>query len=125
MILDTNALSAFADGNADIRSYFETASAIYIPSIVLGEYVFGVLQSNRREAYEAWLSRVVTKQNVIRPGAVTARLYAKLRLELKQKGQPTPYHDIWIAALALELNQPVLSRDSHFDRMTGIQRLSW
>ena len=55
----------------------------------------------------------------------TADHYARLRNELKQAGMPIPSNDIWIAALACQYGLPVVSRDTHFDRVRGIRRLDW
>ena len=38
---------------------------------------------------------------------------------------PIPENDIWIAALALEHEQRVLSNDRHFDLVGGIERIGW
>jgi tRNA(fMet)-specific endonuclease VapC len=56
MILDTNALSAWADGNPSCREAFMQAATVVVPTIVLGEYRFGILQSRHRERYEQWLA---------------------------------------------------------------------
>ena len=76
MILDTNALSAFAEGDAKLQKLLEPAEELYLPSIVLGEYVFGIRQSKYREMYESWLH---TNLNLFRPlgvGRKTALAYA-------------------------------------------------
>jgi predicted nucleic acid-binding protein len=57
--------------------------------------------------------------------ADTAIAYAAIRVALKQAGQPIPANDAWIAALAFDHRLPVLSRDTHFDVVPGIQRVSW
>jgi tRNA(fMet)-specific endonuclease VapC len=55
MILDTNALSAFADNVTPVVQQIATADELHIPVIVLGEYRFGIATSRRRREYEAWL----------------------------------------------------------------------
>ena len=57
MILDTNALSAFADDIRPVVQQIATADELHIPVIVLGEYRFGIATSRRRREYEAWLAR--------------------------------------------------------------------
>ena len=44
---------------------------------------------------------------------------------LKKNGTPIPENDIWIAALVKEYSLPLLSRDSHFDFVHNITRLTW
>ena len=123
MILDTNALSAWADGNPDIRSVLEEAQRLVVPSVVLGEYWFGILQSRHRPQYEEWLNENLLRAELAVIGHATARAYAQIRLELKQQGRPLPANDVWIAALARQHRLPVLSNDSHFDAIPDVQRI--
>ena len=55
MILDTNALSAFVDGEAGVGHILRRQARAAIPVIVLGEFRYGIAQSRHRSAYEAWL----------------------------------------------------------------------
>lgn len=59
MILDTNALSAFADGDKKLLPIIENEPGLAVPVIVLGEYLYGVHQSRFRERYERWLDTSV------------------------------------------------------------------
>ena len=45
MILDTNGLSALAEGDAALEPILRKANQISIPVIVLGEYRYGISQS--------------------------------------------------------------------------------
>jgi tRNA(fMet)-specific endonuclease VapC len=55
----------------------------------------------------------------------TTRHYAEITLELKRKGKPISTNDLWIAALCRQHSLPLLSRDRHFDLVTGLKRLAW
>ena len=48
MILDTNALSAWAEGRAAVESPLRAADRLVVPSVVLGEYLLGIRQSRHR-----------------------------------------------------------------------------
>jgi predicted nucleic acid-binding protein len=48
-----------------------------------------------------------------------------VRSELRDRGRPIPVNDVWIAALARQHTLPILSRDTHFDEVAGIQRIGW
>lgn len=125
MILDTNALSAFADGVAPVLQQIAAADELHVPVIVLGEYRFGITTSRRRREYERWLARGRSFWNVLPLVEETATHYASIRQQLKSAGGPLPANDIWIAALARQHDLPVLSRDTHFDAVLGLTRLSW
>lgn len=90
MILDTNALSALADGAA-VPDVARDVSVLSLPVVVLGEFEYGIAASRHRARYQQWLAALVDVS--------------------------------WIAALALQHDLPVLSRDEHFDRVRGVRRV--
>ena len=49
LILDTNALSAIAEGEPDAAKQFYRARRVAIPVIVLVEYRFGIAQSRHQQ----------------------------------------------------------------------------
>lgn len=60
--------------------------------------------------------KILIRESFILPvDEATAKAYSEVRDELRQKGRPIPENDIWIAALARQHGQPVVSRDGHFD----------
>lgn len=126
MILDTNAISAFADGNAAVLRHVQNPPmAIHLPVVVLGEYRYGVKLSRHRAAREKWLDDLEASCSVLDVTSETSRIYAEIRHELRLAGQPIPENDIWIAALARQHRLPLLSNDGHFDQVSGIQRFGW
>ena len=125
MILDTNALSAVADGEPKAIAQIAGARTIALPVIVLGEYRFGFAQSHRRADYEHWLNRFVSACRVLEVNVETAVRYAQVRVELKRAGTPIPANDAWIAALCRQHALPILTRDGHFDSVDGIQRIGF
>lgn len=125
MILDTSALSALADGDGALEPILRQASEIAIPVIVLGEYLFGIRQSRHRKPYERWLAEVTAASRVLVVDDGTAGQYADVRDELKNGGRPIPSNDLWIAALVRQHGLPLLSRDEHFDVVTGLKRIAW
>lgn len=125
MILDTNALSAAAEREPSALEVVARAERLAIPVIVLGEYRLGVAQSRHRASYESWLREWMPAVNVLDIDEETTHSYAAIGLELKKKGKPIPSNDLWIAALCRQHSLPLLSRDHHFDFVTGLHRLEW
>ncbi len=125
MILDTNALSAWVEGRATVEGAFRSADRLVVPSVVLGEYYFGIRQSRYRSRYEEWLRRYLPLADIAAVTSVTADAYADIRLELKRLGTPIPPNDAWIAALARQHALPVLSNDTHFDVVAGVRRIAF
>ena len=125
MILDTNALSAWSEGLAAIETHLRSADRLVVPSIVLGEYYFGIRQSRHRSRYEKWLRQYLPLTEIAIVTSATADAYAEICLELKRLGKPIPTNDAWISALALQHSLPVLSNDAHFDTVDGIRRIAF
>jgi predicted nucleic acid-binding protein len=125
VILDTNGLSALADGDLALAPIFRGASSIAVPVIALGEYRYGISQSRERAKYEKWLTKFIPTYLVLGVDETTAERYAEIREELRRKGRPIPANDLWIAALARQYSLPLLSRDQHFDFVPGLKRVGW
>jgi predicted nucleic acid-binding protein len=125
MILDTNALSAAAELEPEALKAVATADGIFVPVIVLGEYRLGIAQSRHRATYEAWLQKFLSAVKILDVEDGTSRSYAEIALELKRKGKPIPANVLWIAALCRQDSLPLLSRDHHFDAISGLVRTEW
>ncbi len=125
MILDTNALSAAAEREPSALEVVARAERLAIPVIVLGEYRLGIAQSRHRVSYENWLREWTAAVTVLDIDDDTTHSYAAIGLELKKKGKPIPANDLWIAALCRQYSLPLLSRDRHFDFVSGLRRIDW
>lgn len=125
MILDTNALSALADGSKALEAAIAAVSVLSIPVIVLGEFEYGIGQSRHRARYERWLHEVLDVSRVLDVDRETGKRYARIRGILRAKARPIPANDAWIAALALQHALPVVSMDAHFDLVPNVKRIRW
>jgi tRNA(fMet)-specific endonuclease VapC len=125
LILDTNALSAFVDGEPAVGAILTSQHRVAIPVIVLGEFRYGILDSRHRKTYEEWLQAHLCHFDLLAITAETTVPYATLRAALKRSGRPIPANDAWIAALAIQHGLPILSRDQHFDALSTVHRISW
>lgn len=125
MILDTNGLSAMADGHSALEPILRKAAQIAIPVIVLGEYRYGISQSRDRKHYEQWLIEYLPKFRILDVDERTTVPYSAVRSELKKAGTTIPSNDVWIAALCRQHSLLLLSRDRHFDAVPGLRRLDW
>jgi len=125
LILDTNALSAIAEAEADAVAAIQKASRVAIPVVVLGEYRYGIAQSRHRADYERWLLKNLPYCELLNVEVQTSESYAEIRLELKHADTPIPANDVWIAALCRQHSLPLLSQDKHFDHVKGVRRIRW
>jgi tRNA(fMet)-specific endonuclease VapC len=125
VILDTDALSAFIDGEPAVGARLSIEAHVEIPVIVLGEFRYGISGSRHRAQYEQWLLDHLPEFEILDVTEPTTMTYARLRVSLKQLGRPIPANDAWIAALALQHRLPLMSRDEHFDAVPGVRREPW
>ena len=125
MILDTNGLSALAEGEETLEPILRRAAQIAVPVIVLGEYRYGISHSRYRKQYEEWLSEYLSGFRILNVDERTTLSYSAVRTELKRAGTPIPSNDVWIAALCRQHSLPLLSRDRHFDVVAGVTRVNW
>ena len=125
MILDTNAISALLSGDTGLHAALASRDRHALPVIALGEYRFGLIRSSKRVRAEANLRALVRESKVLPVNQGTTGAYAEIREELRVRGTPIPPNDLWIAALARQHDEPIVSRDRHFDRVEGLTRVGW
>lgn len=51
--------------------------------------------------------------------------YGKIKSSLRKKGSPIPENDIWIAAIALHHKLTLVTRDGHFNQVSGLKSVVW
>ena len=125
MILDTVAISALAEGDSGFGAIVEGVPKVHLPVIALGEFRYGIERSRYKAELLRWLSALIELHDVLYINLKTLDAYSTIRTELRLAGTPIPANDIWIAALALQYRLAVVSRDNHYDKVKGIDRISW
>ncbi len=116
--VDTNAVIAYRAGVSEACRLIKEAEAILVPAPVLGELLYGALNSQRiRENQEA-------VHQFLRY-ALFVPCDASVRHRLRKIGRPIPENDIWIAAACLEFDVPLLTRDVHFESVEGLRVMNW
>lgn len=125
MILDTNALSAWAERDEELLAVLPASHLLMLPVIVIGEYRYGIRRSRWQRELESWLDSAIKALRVLPVTLETTESYAAVRTMLDQKGRPISANDMWIAALVREHRAPLISRDSDFDAVDGLTRISW
>jgi tRNA(fMet)-specific endonuclease VapC len=100
-------------------------SELAIPTVVLGEYLYGILRSRSRASYQAWLKANLPLFDLLPIIRETAECYSQIRHELKTAGTPIPSNDLWIAALARHHRMRLVTRDAHFRVIQGLHVVIW
>jgi tRNA(fMet)-specific endonuclease VapC len=114
IVLDTDIAIKFLNGDKIIDSFLSKYSEIYLPVIVVGELIFGALNSKHAEQNLIRHKKLIQRARILEITEATATTYAKTRLILKKKGTPIPENDLWIASVCIEHKVPLISNDAHF-----------
>jgi tRNA(fMet)-specific endonuclease VapC len=125
LALDTNAVIAYREGISDVCSHVDKADVIILPVIVVGELLYGALNSTKIKNNEKFVHKFIEYSLVMQIDESVAIRYARVRFDLKRQGNPIPENDIWIAAACLVLDVPLLSQDDHFTHVPELQVISW
>lgn len=124
-LLDTNIVIALFAGEQPVLDHLKVASEVYIPSIVIGELYYGAQKSSQTQKNHQRIEAFVASNIILACDAVTAFHYGIIKDQLRQKGTPIPENDIWIAALALQFDSNLVSRDIHFSIIQGLSVEIW
>lgn len=123
LCLDTSAVVELLRGHQEAARYWVEAEALYLPCVALGELRFGAEHAahprKKHEAVDALSAQVV----LLDVTAETALLYGRLKAALSQKGLRIPDNDLWVAAVALHHELPLLSKDRHFERIDDLEHM--
>jgi tRNA(fMet)-specific endonuclease VapC len=122
VVLDTN---AYSDWRRSGRWHANIAIAdrVVIPSIVLGELLHGFEKGGWAEENIAKFDDFLSQPQVELATLTrrTAELYGRFLAHLQVQGTPIPTNDIWISAVAYELNGELATRDAHFEHLPQVR----
>lgn len=117
--LDTNRYTDLCRGDTELARTLENADEILLPFVVLAElragFAFGSKGRENEEVLRQFLDTPGVE--VLYAGDATTRTYASLYRQLRRQGTPIPINDLWIAALVVEHNLVLCSRDKHFEHL--------
>ena len=124
-LLDTNIIIALFGRDPDIEFQLGRADVVFVPAIVLGELFYGSYKSTRVEENLGRIEAFAAQSAIMNCDTDTARHYGRLKDSLRRKGKPLPENDIWIAALAVQHEMKLVSRDAHFTEVDELIIESW
>lgn len=126
LVLDTSSYCDFAEGLPDaVEAIAAYGQSIFIPSVVLGELLFGFMKGTKQGFNERKLRQIVNrlKIEIIDINADVARKYAMIYLSLQRKGTNIPMNDVWVAACCMEVGGTLITRDKHFEYVDQIETM--
>lgn len=116
MLLDTNAYSALARGVQAIIEVVGPAHELKLPLPVIAELRYGFAKGSQHEHNERQLQRFLVQPqiSIVMPTLKTTEHYAELQLFCQHRGKALSQNDIWIAALAYETHDTLVTFDKDF-----------
>ncbi|MEH2362174.1 type II toxin-antitoxin system VapC family toxin [Nostoc sp.] len=124
-LLDTNIIIALFADEATVKNRLAQTEQVFIPSIAVGELYYGARKSRRSKENLERIDEFIANSTVVGCDAETARHYGNVKNNLRLKGRPLPENDIWIAALTLQYNLTLVTRDAHFQEVENLQTVIW
>jgi predicted nucleic acid-binding protein len=118
-IADTTAVVRRLRRDPSVEPFFADKH-FAIAFVTLAELSVGVLKSQNPEAAWRRVLEVIGGAEMFRVSDLTPMIYAGVYYDLEQRGTLIPINDIWIAAVCLEAQLPVLVRDEHFNRVPNL-----
>lgn len=125
ILLDTNVAIALMNGEASVQQRIASPKDLFVPVIVMAEIYFGAEKSSRRQENLAWAERLAARSQLLNVDLETARHCGRIRQALRQIGRPIPINDLWIAAIAVQHQLTVATRDGHFDYVQALTVERW
>ena len=125
LLLDTNRYRDFCAGVPEVVERLRTAESVVIAFATVAELRAGFLagseQGRNERAFLQFLGR--PRVRTLWPDEGTTHHYARLWLQLRKQGTPIPTNDLWIAALCVQHDLVLYSRDAHFDALAQLVRV--
>lgn len=123
--LDTNRYVDMCRGEETTVNLVASADEVWLPFVVVGELRAGFVVGRRGAENERLLRRFLSKPgvDVLYADEQTTHHYASVFRQLRKQGTPIPTNDLWIAALVLQHDVVLASRDADFDHLPQIARV--
>lgn len=125
VLLDTNPIVALFASDEAILRRLDQSGTVFVPCVVLAELYYGANKSGRVSENLARVEEFAAESAILDCDVDTARHFGRIKDDLRRKGRPIPENDIWIAALALQYDLTLLSRDGHFREVDGLVVEAW
>lgn len=124
ILLDTNRYVDFCRGEPAVVEIVQRAESVKLPFVALAELRAGFRCGTVGRRNEATLVRFLAspRVTVLYPDEQTTHAYAGLFAQLRMQGTPIPTNDLWIAALCVQHDLLLCSRDAHFNHLPQLAR---
>jgi predicted nucleic acid-binding protein len=122
LAIDTNRYRDFCTGLPGAVERLARADEILVPFVTLAELRSGFLVGSRSRGNERVLTLFLNRPRVrvLFADEGTCYQYGRLFAQLRGQGTPIPTNDIWLAALVIQHDLCLYSRDGHFKHLPQV-----
>jgi tRNA(fMet)-specific endonuclease VapC len=126
LAIDTDAFSQLLRGNVEVGRIISTAQIVAMPIVVVAELRAGFLHGKKTAKYGPILDDFLsdTRTTVLHITDDTVQIYAELYAQARSKGKQFSNNDLWIAALCIQHNYPLLTFDGDFNALPQVRRVA-
>ena len=126
-LIDTNICIFYIKGMFDLKRKFETAGPenCFISEITLGELMFGVENSEKKDKNRKTLDNFLTGVKIV-PIFHSLDVYAKEKARLRKSGTPIDEFDLLIGVTSVTHNLTMVTNNTdHFKGIKGVVLEDW
>ena len=127
-LLDTNVCIQWMNGEEALRSRAVAigSQCLFITNSILAELFYGAFKSGRVEANLTRVETFVQGLNVVSDSQESARLFGRIKADLRKAGKPTQDFDLLIASVALASDCTLVTGNlKHFEAIPGLRLENW
>lgn len=125
LAIETSSFSLLLRGDIAVGELVSTAELVAIPIVAVAELRAGFLHGGKSKKYGPILDDFLSdpRTTVLHIVDSTVQIYAELYAYARSNGKQLSNNDLWIAALCIEHNYPLLTLDKDFDSLPQVRRV--
>ncbi len=126
LAIDTSTFSLLLRGDDSVKELISTTEMVSMPIVVAAELRAGFLHGKKGKQYGPILDDFLSdpSTSLLHITDDTVPLYAELYVYSRSNGGQLSNNDLWIAALCVQYNQPLLTNDKDFDALPQVRRIA-
>jgi tRNA(fMet)-specific endonuclease VapC len=128
LALDTDAAVDFIRDDRKTPPPISRVEQIVLPVTVVGELFQGAESSVRPERNRGVIEALLDQWQTLLPTIETARIYGRIRTAVFQRTNNlsvSKRNDLWIPALCIQYELPLLTNDGGYDAVPGLTVIHW
>ena len=127
-LLDTTAFSLLCVVMKGFVLSLSPTDLVAICTITRGEVLYGLERlprGKRKSNLEVGANKLFSQLACLSIPEAAGDRYAQIKRDAERKGTPVDENDLWISATALSLGAVLVTMDSDFQRINGLQVEDW